>query len=85
MPKKRKSSSNQDAVKIRLDALIGLVLETMYANDSLNFDQPKAARLLKSIGLSPTEIAHVMGKKTAQDISPYLYVKKRAKVTRNKK
>lgn len=49
MAKKRKQSSNDD-VKTRLDALIALLLEPMYANKSLDFDQPKAARLLKSIG-----------------------------------
>jgi antitoxin component of RelBE/YafQ-DinJ toxin-antitoxin module len=87
MPKERKSSSssNERTLKTRLDALIRLVLETMYANRALNFDQAKAANVLKSVGLTPTEIAHVMGKKTAQDVSSYLYGKKRLKTRRKKK
>ena len=86
MPKERKSSSsNERALKTRLDALIRLVIETMYSNKTLDFDQAKAASVLKSVGLTPTEIAHVMGKKTAQDVSQYLYGKKRLKTRRRKK
>jgi len=84
MPKERKSSPDEDAVKIRLDALIRLVLESMYANKSMPFDQATAARALKSVGLSPTDIAHIMGKKSAQDVSPYLYSKKKRVGTRKR-
>lgn len=77
MAGKEKSIPKEDAISLRLDALIRLVLESLYANKSLKFDQATAARALNSVGLSPTEIAHVMGKRTAQDVSPYLYSKKR--------
>ena len=41
------------------------------------FNEPAAARILYSVGLTPTEIAKILGKKSAQDVSPYLYPKKK--------
>ena len=58
MPKERKLTLD-DAMKIRPDALNRLVLESMYENKSITFDQAIASRVLKSVGLSPTKIAHI--------------------------
>jgi hypothetical protein len=38
-----------------------------------------ASRLLKSSGLSPTEIAIILGKGSATDVAQYLYPKKKNK------
>ncbi len=59
----------------RLDALIRISLEGLYKKRKLQ-NEADAARLLKSVGLGPTEIAKVLGKKTASDVAPYLYPKK---------
>jgi hypothetical protein len=45
----------------------------------MKFNEAEAARLLKSAGLTPTEIARVLGKNSATDVSPYLYPKKQTK------
>jgi predicted transcriptional regulator len=43
------------------------------------FNDTIAARILRSAGLTPTEIAKILGKKSAQDISVYLYRKNPSK------
>lgn len=44
--------------------------------DKERFTEASAARILKSSGLTPTEIAKILGKKAATDVAPYLYPKK---------
>jgi len=41
------------------------------------FNEAVAARILKSVDLTPTEIARILGKKSATDVAPYLYPKKK--------
>lgn len=55
----------------RLDALIRLIMETYYPKKKMTFGAP----ILKSAGLTPTEIAKILGKKSATDVAPYLYPK----------
>jgi predicted transcriptional regulator len=45
------------------------------------FNEGVAARLLRSMDFSPTEIAKILGKKSATDVSKYLYGKKAADET----
>jgi len=83
MPKRQqqKTSENESLAR-RLDAIIRLILEFMYANKPLKFNQTTAARILKSVGLSPTEIARIFGKKSARDVAWFLYSKKQGKIKR---
>ena len=74
MKKKSRSleeSGNLEVIQ-RLDALIRITLESQYKRKKLQ-NEGDAARLLKSVGLGPTEIARVLGKKKASDVAPYLY------------
>jgi hypothetical protein len=79
--KPRKTDGSEYLVR-RLDAIIRLLLEIMYGMKVLKFNQTNAARTLKSVGLSPTEIATIFGKKSREDVSQYLYGKKHAKSRR---
>lgn len=64
------------AVTKRLDALIRLFIE-LNKPDKGKFTEGDAARLLKSVDLTPTEIAKILGKNSATDVAPYLYTKKK--------
>jgi hypothetical protein len=74
MKKKDNNLNNNDGVSRRLDALIRLTIESRYLQEK-TFNESIAARTLKSAGLTPTEIAHILGKKSASDVAPYLYGK----------
>ncbi|MCG3157165.1 MAG: hypothetical protein DKINENOH_03796 [bacterium] len=74
---KKKNSDSRDPVVKRLDALLRLFIETNKGENGLT--DALAARILKSVGLTPTEIAKILGKKSATDIAPYLYPKKTGK------
>ncbi len=66
---------NQGIIK-RLDALIRLYIETSKPEKKMKFSEGEAIRLLKSVDLTPTEIAKILGKKAATDVSYALYSKK---------
>lgn len=66
---------NQGIIK-RLDALIRLYIETSKPEKKIKFSEGEAIRLLKSVDLTPTEIAKILGKKSATDVSYALYPKK---------
>ncbi len=70
-------SNEKDGIITRLDALIRLFIETNKGQNGMT--DALAARILKSVGLTPTEIAKVFGKKSASDVAPYLYPKKKTK------
>lgn len=62
----------------RLDAIIRLLIELnkIRPKDAEEFNEASAARLLKSVDLTPTEIAKILGKKSRTDVTSYLYTKK---------
>ena len=76
-----KTNGNQHLTR-RLDAIIRLLLEIMYSMKDAKFNQGTAARSLNSVGLTPTEIATILGKKSPASIAKYLYGKKLRKGTR---
>jgi hypothetical protein len=74
-----KKKTEVDPVTNRLDALIRLFIEMNKPKSQEKFNEATAARILKSSGLTPTEIAKILGKKSATDVAPYLYPKKKEK------
>ena len=73
MPKKQ-AVAKDDAVAKRLDAIIRMSIEmNKLSND--NFTNIVAANILKSVGLTPTEIARIFGKESRTDITGLLYRK----------
>ena len=75
--KKNKENTQADQIVKRLDALIRLFIEMNKPNSNKIFNEAVAARILKSLDLTPTEIAKILGKKSATDVSQYLYPKKK--------
>mgnify|MGYP001107468287 CR=1 FL=1 len=75
--KQREEQATPDPITKRLDALIRLFIETSKPHGKEKFNEAIAARILKSVGLTPTEIAKILGKKSATDVAPYLYSKKK--------
>jgi len=67
------------SINTRLDAILRLQLETM--NDKKKkFNDATAVRTLNSAGLTPTEIAKILGKKGGSSaVSAYLYSKSKKK------
>ena len=74
--KQRVKKTDNDPIANRLDALIRLFIEMNKPKSQEKFTEAAAARILKSSGLTPTEIAKILGKKSATDVAPYLYPKK---------
>lgn len=76
---KKKVSKNKqepyEPITKRLDALIRVILETLYDKKDKKFNEATAARMLKSAGLTPTDVAKILGKKDATAVAPYLYPK----------
>ena len=77
MANEKQSGSFEQSFIMRLDALLRLQIE--FIKDKENFNEGNAGRILKSVGLTPTEIAKILGKKSATDVAPYLYPKKKVK------
>jgi len=76
--KQQKQEMKDHPVAKRLDALIRLFIEmNKEKKEKEKFDEATAARILKSVGLTPTEIARILGKKSATDVAQYLYPKKK--------
>jgi hypothetical protein len=78
MTKTEGESAMNEAVIRRLDALIRLFFEMSKPEDKRKLTEGDTARLLKSVGLTPTEIAKILGKNSATDVAPYLYPKKKS-------
>jgi len=73
---KNQKNDKDDDVKRRLDALIRMNIEM---NKLLNkeFTDTLAANTLKSVGLTPTEIARIFGKESRTDVAGLLYRKEK--------
>ncbi len=67
----------EDPIAKRLDALLRLIIETSKPKAKETFTDGAAARVLRSAGLTPTEVARILGKKKASDVSKYLYSKEK--------
>ena len=74
---KTKQETTDDPVVKRLDALLRLFIEANKPKAKEHFSEATAARFLKSAGLTPAEIARILGKPRVTDLSKYLYPKKK--------
>lgn len=70
-----KNEEQRNPTDRRLDALIRLLVE-VNKDRGKKLSEPEAALILTSAGLTPTEVAKILGKKSATQISSYLYGKK---------
>jgi hypothetical protein len=69
-------SDKRDPTTKRLDCIIRLFIEVLKNSDKKSFNDGSVSRVLFSAGLTPSEIALILGKKSYTDIAPYLYSKK---------
>jgi DNA-binding transcriptional ArsR family regulator len=65
---------DEDPIIKRLDALLRVNIEALTSTKVIS--EAAVARALDSVGLTPTEIARILGKKSRTAVSKYLYVKK---------
>jgi hypothetical protein len=70
-----------DPIIGRLDALIALFIKVNEPKKEEKFNEAVAARILNSAGLTPTEIAKILGKKSRTDITYILYPRKKSSKT----
>ncbi|WKZ70871.1 MAG: hypothetical protein QY331_06360 [Melioribacteraceae bacterium] len=70
-------SSQLNEIKMYLKALLILKMNDNFSTDKKELNKGAVARFLHSIGFQPSEIAPLLGKKKATEISPYLYAKKK--------
>lgn len=75
--KKSNKHDLRDPSTKRLDCIIRLFSEALRSMDKQTFNDGSISRILNSSGLTPTEIAQILGKKAGTDISQYLYSKKK--------
>jgi len=71
-----KESVGWEALKVRLDALVLILMRSILADDNGKVKISEAAPLLHRVGYTPTEIATIFGKKKPSEVSTYLYSKK---------
>lgn len=71
--KKKQNKDTRDSTIKRLDALIRLFIELN--KDNLN--ETQSAKILYSLGLTPTEVALILGKKSSSAVNPLIYSKKK--------
>lgn len=69
----RKPRSEQDPLEVRLDAVIRFLVESKNPKNKDGITEPEAARILNSVGLGPTDIAKILGKKSKTSVAAYLY------------
>jgi len=77
---KKQGKEPRDAVSIRLDAIIRLLIESK--RDEIS--KAEAVRVLNSAGLAPIEIARIFGKNSATSVASYLYGKRKQRITHDK-
>lgn len=81
MAKRKENASGNEpdwvGVKARLDAIVLLLMKSACADNNGKVKLIDAVPLLYSVGYSPTEIAKLVGKNKATEITTYLYQKKK--------
>lgn len=72
---KESDSSNDHGKYLRL--LVQIEIRKMFAKEDGILKIAEASRFLNSLGCTPTEIANLLGKKKATEVSQFIYPKKK--------
>jgi len=75
--KRGKQDITSDPVTKRLDAIIRLLAEMNKPEERRKLNDSTVVRILKSVGLTPTEIARILGKRSRTSVAGYLYYRKK--------
>ncbi len=71
-----KSEKLLEEIKVSLNAVVAMLLRNSFADENKKINVGEAARFLHSMGLPAGQIATMLGKKKATEISAHLYSKK---------
>ena len=71
--------ANDEELHAKLNAIIRLLIELNRNVNKDEFNIGSTAKMLHSIGLTPKEIANILGYKSSTDVAPYLYSKRKRK------
>ncbi len=74
--KMKNNYEKPDPILQRIDAIVRLLLLKEFTDDNKKFKLGEAVKFLTSCELEPNDIAKLVGKKKATEISTYLYPKK---------
>ena len=72
-----KSDKTLEEIKISLNAIVALLIRNNFSDENKKINIGDAARFLHSMGIQPGQIAVMLGKKKASEISAHLYQKKK--------
>ena len=75
--KNKNRQDKSDPIENRLDIIIRLFLTKEFSDENNKFKIGEAVKFLSDFKLGPGDIAKLVGKKKATEISPYLYSKKK--------
>jgi hypothetical protein len=75
---KKKIKENDKIVK-RLDGILYLLVEITATLNQKYKEKSHIVKVLNSIGLTPTEIAHILGYKSRTSVASHLYSKRKQK------
>jgi len=70
-------SGELKSLRIRLDALILIMLNAHFKDEKGKIGLRDSSKILYAAGMTPTEIAILLGKKNRTEIAQYLYSKKK--------
>jgi hypothetical protein len=76
-PKTKEIRDPYDSTNRRLDALIRITAETLCRNNNERMEEADIIRILNSAGLTPSEIAKIMGRSGRGSVSSALYASDR--------
>lgn len=77
-----RSNKSDDWKYLRI--LVQIEIRKKFSKKNGSLKIAEAARFLNSLGCTPTEIATLLGKKKATEVSPYLYDKRRQAKTKGR-
>ena len=71
--REREGELTNGQLKVRLDAIVMLLAGLRFSDENGTLKQKPVAKVLHNAGFTPTEIAVLLGKKRATQVSSYLY------------
>jgi len=64
-------------IKMSLNAILMILVRNNFSDENKKLNIGEAARFLHTVGIQPGEIATLLGKKKATEISAHLYSRKK--------
>ena len=71
--------ANDEALHAKLNAIIRLLIELNRNMNKDEFNIRSTDKMMHSVGLTPKEIANILGYNSSTDVASYLYSKRKRK------